>query len=84
MSSKKVLIVASWCPTCDTVKKMLSEKGVLDRFEVVDVSTPEGAAFAKSIGVMGVPDCAVVEQTDEGTKVRKCTDSEWREIGEGK
>lgn len=82
-SGEKVLIVAPGCPTCDKVKARLREKGVLQRFRVVDVSTPEGKDFAMKLGVKGVPDCAVIEGRGNQKVVRVCSDGEWKRMLEG-
>jgi len=76
--SEKVLVVSPNCPSCKAVEKFLIEKGLLDSYRVVDVSTPEGLEFAKRAGVQGVPECLVVDH--EKKVVRVCSDDEWKEM----
>jgi len=80
---EKLLVVSPSCPTCEAVQKHLSEKGVLDNYKIVDVSTVEGAEFAKKLGITGVPECVVVEGEGEKRTVRVCTSEEWRGMLKG-
>jgi len=75
---QKVLIVSPNCSSCKALKERLANKGLLDKYVVVDVSTSEGMKFARKLGVKAVPECAVV---DEKKKiVRVCSDDEWDSV----
>lgn len=80
MLEEKVLIVSPECPACEWLRKTLDEKGLSDKFRVVDVSTPEGLEFAKKVGVNAVPDCALVVEDKGELKARRCTEEELRDL----
>lgn len=77
---EKILVVSPNCPSCEVLKERLSRRGLLDKYRVVDASTPEGLDFAKRLGILGVPDCVVVEQDKDGAKARRCTQQEFEDI----
>ncbi|MEN3034516.1 MAG: thioredoxin family protein [Aquificaceae bacterium] len=58
MASKKViLLVSQWCATCPDAERLwnkLRDEYNFD-FEVLDVSKPEGRAWAKKLMIRAVP-----------------------------
>lgn len=82
MMTYKILMVSDRCPSCDTIKEYLREKGVLDNYYVVDISTGEGQNLVEELGLKGVPDCVLVD--DEKKQIRQCSDEEWMNMLEGK
>lgn len=80
---EKVLLISPECPACDLVKKALAKRGLIGNFQVIDVSTAEGADFAKRLGVNGVPECAVIEGDGRQKTVRICTTEEWQRMLQG-
>lgn len=81
--NQKVLIVSPNCPSCQAIKQVLAKEGKLQKIQVIDVSTPEGMHFAKKLGVMGVPECAIIEGEGVEKTVRVCTDDEWKRMLKG-
>lgn len=81
--AQKVLIVSPNCPSCSAVKRVLAREGKLQDIQIIDVSTPEGMDFAKKLGVMGVPECAIIEGDGVERTVRVCTDVEWQRMLKG-
>jgi len=77
------LIVSPNCPSCHAIKQVLTREGTIRNVQIVDVSTPEGMEFAKKLGVMGVPECAIVEGEGIHKTVRVCTDAEWQRMLKG-
>lgn len=82
--TEKVLLVSPSCPACQLLKKALTKQGIIGKFQVIDISTPEGLDFAKRLGVKGVPECAVIERDGSQKTVRICTPEEWQRMLEGK
>jgi len=76
----KVLIVSPRCPSCEVLKKKLEQKGILDRYEIIDVGTPEGMKFARNMDIRAVPECAIVEGEGKVKTVRICSEAEWKEM----
>ncbi|OYD16969.1 hypothetical protein CH330_01485 [candidate division WOR-3 bacterium JGI_Cruoil_03_51_56] len=83
MEKQKVLIVSPVCPSCEVVKKHLAKQGTLDKYIIVDASTPEGLDFARRLGIRGVPQCAIIEGEGEKKTVRICSDEEWKRMMKG-
>ena len=78
----KILVVSDQCPSCDAIEKYLEERGVLDKFYVVDIATEEGQKLVKELDLRGVPDCVLVD--DERKEIRQCSTEEWRDMLEGR
>ncbi len=49
---------ASWCPTCQVLKKLLTAQNI--EFTEVDVDSDAGSALASSHGVRGLPTTLVL------------------------
>lgn len=78
MESKKLLVVHDQCAACDYVKGRLVEKGV--DFEIIDASTKEGNEIADRLGILTVPNCAVVIKDGDKESIRPCTEEELEEF----
>jgi len=65
------------------LKQKLIEKGVVDEYEFLDVSTPKGLELAKKLGVTHVPDCVIVKETKDGVMGRLCSEEEMQQIMKG-
>ena len=78
----KILVVSDQCPSCSAIEKYLAQKGVLDRFHVLDIATEEGQKLVKELDIKGVPDCVIVD--DERKEIRQCSNEEWKRMLEGK
>lgn len=81
---EKILVVSPNCPSCKNVKEFLKKNGLLDNVKVLDVADPESLEFARKAGVMGVPECLIIEGEGRKRTVRICTDDEWQRMLEGK
>lgn len=73
---QKVLIVSPNCPSCEALKTLLGKKGVLEQYQILDISTPQGLDFARKMDVMAVPECVIVD----GEYARMCTEKEFKDI----
>ena len=82
--SEKILLMSPDCPGCKELKKHLIKNKLLNKYKVLDVTKKEGAQLANKLGINYIPNCAIVEETKNGRKARPCSESEFREILEGK
>jgi len=78
----KILMVSEQCPACSTIEKYLKEKGLLDKFRVLDIATEEGQKLVKELDLKAVPNCVIVD--DERKEIRQCSGEEWKRMLEGK
>lgn len=56
--TKTIMFTASWCPPCQTVKRMLHRTGneaLLAELELVDIDSPEGEKLADQHKVLAIP-----------------------------
>lgn len=82
--SEKVILVSPSCPGCTQLKEHLTKLGVIDKYRVIDVSTEEGTRVAEELGISHVPNCVIVEKTNEGMMARACTKDEFSDLLKGK
>lgn len=64
--NKITVYTASWCPSCQTLKKSLEDSNI--EYETVDVDTDEGMALATNSGVRGLPTTIITD--DQGAVIR--------------
>ena len=77
----KALLVSENCPHCTDLKKILQDRGLLDKIKVLTYETDEGQKFAKENNITAVPECVVIKK--DGKDVRVCTDKEFQELIDG-
>lgn len=77
---EKAIIVSDQCPVCKVLLDSLKEKGVLEKYRVLDVNTPEGIDAAQKLGLNAVPECIVIVKTAEGEMARRCSEEEIKSI----
>lgn len=82
--TEKILLMSPDCPGCKEIKKHLTRNKLLTKYKVLDVTKKEGARLANKLGINYVPSCAIIEKTKNGRIARPCSESEFREILEGK
>ena len=68
------------CVGCEEIKQHLKNLGLEKDFRFLDVTTPEGALVAEKLGITHVPNCVVIEETDEGRRARVCSDDEFLKL----
>lgn len=78
----KILVVSEQCPSCDTIEKYLAEKGLLDKFRVLDIASEAGQKLVKELDIKAVPDCVIID--DERKEIRQCSNKDWKDMLEGK
>lgn len=78
----KILVVSEQCPSCATIEKYLAERGILDKFRVLDIATEEGQKLVKELDLKGVPECVIVD--DERKEIRQCSNEDWKDMLEGR
>ena len=79
-SLEKALIVSDQCMACKALLKELGNKGLLDKYKVINVNTPEGLDVVQKLGISAVPDCIVIMRDKDGDVARRCTDEETKKI----
>jgi len=77
---EKALIVSDQCVACKALLKGLEDKGLLSKYRVINVSSPEGSDVVQKLGISAVPDCIIIVRNKEGEMARRCTEQETKEI----
>lgn len=77
---EKTLVVSDQCPACKVLLDSLKEQGVLDKYRVINVSSPEGLDVVSKLGINAVPDCIMIVKNPSGDMARRCTEDEIKEI----
>jgi predicted thioredoxin/glutaredoxin len=72
----KTLVVSQNCDACKVLLESLKNQGVLDKYRVVDVATPEGKDVVEKLGITGVPECIMIMKDQTGEMARRCTPEE--------
>jgi len=60
------------------LESYLAEKGVLNKFHLLDIETEEGKDLIEKLGLRAVPTCVIVD--DDKKEVRQCSDEDWKDI----
>ncbi len=70
------LIVSDQCPACKVLLDSLKNQGVLNKYKVVNVASPEGQDIVAKLGLKAVPNCVVIRREEGGDMARPCSDEE--------
>jgi len=77
----KAIIVSDGCAACKVLVQSLEQKGVLSKYKLVNINSPEGAEIVSKLGITAVPDCILIAKDKDGVDIaRRCTDEETKEI----
>ena len=74
------IIVSDQCPACKVLLDSLKTQGVLDKYKVVNVASPEGRDIVAKLGLKAVPNCVVIRREEGGDMARPCTEEEMGKI----
>jgi len=77
---EKTLIVSQDCGSCKVLLESLKTQGVLDKYRVIDASTPEGKDVVEKLGITGVPECIMIIKDQDGEMARRCSSEEMTEV----
>lgn len=76
----KTLIISDQCSACKALLEALKNQGVLDKYHVVNIASPEGQDIVQKLGLTAVPECLVVVKDGSGEMARKCSKEEIIEV----
>jgi predicted thioredoxin/glutaredoxin len=77
---EKTLIVSDSCSACKFLIESLKAKGLMEKYHVLDITTPEGREVVEKLGITAIPDCVIIVREKEGDKARRCTEDEMKKI----
>jgi len=77
---EKTLVVSQNCDACKVLLSSLKNQGVLNKYRVIDVATPEGKDVVEKLGITGVPECVMIVKDQDGAMARRCSPEEMTEI----
>lgn len=74
------LIVSDQCSACKVLLDSLKNQGVLSKYKVVNVASPEGQDIVAKLGLKAVPNCVVIRREGSEDMARPCTDEEMGKV----
>jgi len=79
MSVIKAIVTSETCPHCDSMRKFLEQKGLLDKVKVIKFESPEGREFCVKNNITAVPECVIITG-EHGEQVRVCSQKEFEKL----
>ena len=77
----KAIIISDGCGACKTLVERLQQKGSLEKYRVINISSPEGVEIVSKLGIKAVPECILIMKDKEGNDMaRVCTEQETQEV----
>ena len=56
-----VLFSAPWCDSCEHLKKLLTQEGIINKIMILNVDKTENFLFSRDLGVKGLPALVVFD-----------------------